>query len=63
MADVFDALTTERPYKRAMSDEEAFAYIERERGHHFDPLCVDAFLAASEKIRQAKHERSALELS
>lgn len=45
VADVFDALTSDRPYKTAMSSGEAFAYIERERGRHFDPVCVDAFLA------------------
>ncbi len=61
IADVFDALTTERPYKTAMTDEEAFAYIAGERGGHFDPLCVDAFLAAGDRIRAAKHERHKLE--
>lgn len=50
IADVFDALTTPRPYKTAMSSEAAFAYIDRERGGHFDPTCVDAFLAAGDRI-------------
>lgn len=57
IADVFDALTTVRPYKTAMTDEEAFAHIARERGRHFDPTCVDAFQAAADRIRAAKHER------
>ncbi|OAS23011.1 two-component system response regulator [Methylobacterium platani] len=57
IADVFDALTTTRPYKTAMTDAEAFAHIVRERGAHFDPACVDAFLAAGDRIRAARHER------
>lgn len=41
LADVFDALTSVRPYKRAWSLDEAVDYIRRERGRHFDPLLVD----------------------
>ncbi|MBD0383614.1 HD-GYP domain-containing protein [Paenibacillus sedimenti] len=44
LADFFDALTHERPYKRAWSIEEAVEEIERQRGVHFDPQVVDAFL-------------------
>ena len=43
VADVFDALTSERPYKRAWSVEEATAYIEKEKGKHLDPTLVDHF--------------------
>jgi len=43
VADVFDALISERPYKEAWSIESAFSYIENGRGKHFDPECVDAF--------------------
>ena len=46
VADVFDAMTTERPYKRALSSASAIEYLEKERGGHFDPACVDAFLSA-----------------
>jgi putative two-component system response regulator len=45
VADVFDALTSERPYKKAWSLEEACRYLEEGRGKHFDPLCVEALLA------------------
>ncbi len=45
VADVFDALTSERPYKRAWPLEEAVRYLEEGRGGHFDPLCVEALLA------------------
>jgi len=45
VADVFDALTSERPYKKAWPVEKAQALLIEERGRHFDPACVDAFLA------------------
>ena len=44
VADVFDALTQQRPYKEAWSVSEAIAEIDRQRGRHFDPALVDAFL-------------------
>jgi putative two-component system response regulator len=44
VCDVFDALTSERPYKRAWSPQEALTLIRDERGKQFDPEIVDAFL-------------------
>ena len=44
VADVFDALTSERPYKHAWPVAEAVGEIVRCRGGHFDPQIVDAFL-------------------
>lgn len=44
LADVFDALTNDRVYRKAMPLEEALAEIELQRGRHFDPEMVDAFL-------------------
>jgi putative two-component system response regulator len=44
LADVFDALTTVRPYKKAWLVTEAVEEIVRCRGQHFDPQMVDAFL-------------------
>lgn len=44
LADVFDALTSERPYKKAWSVEDAVELITSERGQHFDPNLVDLFL-------------------
>ena len=41
LADVFDALTSVRPYKRAWTLEETLDFIRKERGRHFDPLLVD----------------------
>ncbi|WP_368759022.1 response regulator [Pseudomonas aeruginosa] len=50
LADVFDALTCVRPYKRAWSAEEALDFIIHERGQHFDPELVDAFLGCLSEI-------------
>lgn len=44
VADVFDALTSERPYKKAWSLERSVAYLRGNEGGHFDPRCVEAFL-------------------
>ncbi len=49
VCDVFDALITERPYKRAWSLEEARAEITAQRGRHFDPAVVDAFFAVIDR--------------
>jgi putative nucleotidyltransferase with HDIG domain len=46
VADVYDALTSDRPYRKAMSPFEAKDIIEKGRGTDFDPAVVDAFLAA-----------------
>jgi two-component system response regulator RpfG len=50
LADVFDALTSERPYKSAWSNAEAFRYVREQSGKHFDPACVDALLANEVRI-------------
>ncbi len=43
VADVFDALVSERPYKNAWSTQAALDYMESHRGKHFDPEILDAF--------------------
>lgn len=43
VADVYDALTSDRAYRKAMSREEAMAFLREHRGTHFDPVCVDAW--------------------
>jgi response regulator RpfG family c-di-GMP phosphodiesterase len=45
VADVFDALTSARPYKPAWDFARAFAMLESGAGSHFDPVCVRAFVA------------------
>ncbi|MBM9615928.1 response regulator [Desulfobulbus rhabdoformis] len=54
LADVFDALTTPRVYKRAWSIEEATKLIFEQRGKHFDPAVVDAFQAELQSFIQIK---------
>jgi two-component system response regulator RpfG len=50
IADVYDALTSVRPYKEAWESERAFEYLLAQRGKHFDPRLVEAFLAAKEQV-------------
>lgn len=54
IADVFDALTSVRPYKRAWSEDEAVELLVREKGKHFDPRLVDLFLAQLPAIREVR---------
>jgi putative nucleotidyltransferase with HDIG domain len=49
LADAWDAMTTDRPYHRGLSTEEAFAQIRDGRGTQFAPSVVDAFLAAARR--------------
>jgi PAS domain S-box-containing protein/putative nucleotidyltransferase with HDIG domain len=44
VVDVFDALTSDRPYRKAWPRDEAIEYIRKESGSHFDPDMVHAFL-------------------
>lgn len=50
VADVFDALTSSRPYKRAWSLEDAVQFLKNQSGIYFDPKCVDAFLNAWDDV-------------
>ncbi|HEY3841947.1 MAG TPA: HD domain-containing phosphohydrolase [Acidimicrobiales bacterium] len=49
IADVYDALRSERPYKRAFTFEESVAILRESRGTHFDPELLDLFIADLEK--------------
>ena len=60
VADVFDALTSERPYKRAWPTEQAVDLIRKESGNHFDPELVECFLSALPIIEARKAEFSEL---
>ncbi|MFT3812822.1 MAG: response regulator [Acidovorax sp.] len=44
IADVFDALTSERPYKKAWAAQDALAEIQAQAGRHFDPALVERFV-------------------
>ncbi|OIQ52238.1 Cyclic di-GMP phosphodiesterase response regulator RpfG [Pseudodesulfovibrio hydrargyri] len=54
LADVFDALTSRRPYKEAWPEDEACAHIREQRGKHFDPELTDLFLDNLETLREIK---------
>jgi two-component system response regulator RpfG len=56
VADVYDALTSRRPYKAAWLSEEAFKYLQAHRNSHFDPVLVDAFLNVREDALAIQEE-------
>ena len=59
VVDCFDALTSDRPYRRRMTDEQALEDHRDRRGTMYDPLVVDAFVAAYQRIMPAPDDRSA----
>ncbi len=58
IADVFDALTSERPYKAAWKVEEAVALLEEQAGKHFDPELIPLFIQELPQILEIKAEFS-----
>ncbi len=52
LADVYDALISERPYKHAFSHADAVKMIVEERGEHFDPDIVDAFIGCCDEFKK-----------
>ena len=58
VADVFDALTSERPYKKAWTVEAAAEHLRACAGTHFDPRCVDALLSQWPQVLQVKEQFS-----
>lgn len=56
VADVFDALTSERPYKKAWDVDRALAFLLENAGIHFDPCCVEAFQAQWNDVLAIKNE-------
>jgi putative two-component system response regulator len=57
IADVYDALTTERPYKPAYSHEQAMKIIYQESGTHFDPHLIEIVRRHEEEFRQVAAAR------
>ncbi len=55
VADVFDALTSERPYKKAWSNEQATQMLREGKGTHFDPACVEAFFTDFDQVMSIKN--------
>ena len=54
VADVFDALTSERSYKKVWDDESAKLLIRSQAGLHFDPQCVDAFFRGWDEVMKIR---------
>jgi two-component system response regulator RpfG len=52
VADVYDALISPRPYKRAWTTDDAEDYLHKHAGSQFDPICVEAFFERLETITQ-----------
>jgi two-component system response regulator RpfG len=50
VADVYDALTSVRPYKHEWSKEQALEYLIANKGQHFDPDCIESFVSQFNKI-------------
>lgn len=56
LADVFDALTMERPYKKAWSDERSFEFIESQMGRKFDPKLAQGFVDSRDQVLEIKNK-------
>ena len=59
IADVFDALTTERPYKKAFPIDQSLEILKQRRGTHFDPDVFDAFFSIEEEILSIRRKYDA----
>ena len=58
LADAFDAMTSDRPYRKGMAPEVAFSEIEKGAGRQFDPCFAAAFLAIREAILREMRDQS-----
>jgi len=56
IADVFDALTSERPYKKAWSEERALTLLREESGRHFDPELIPHFFNSLSRVRDIQQK-------
>lgn len=56
VADVYDAVRSERPYKKALSHEQAVAILRDSCGSHFDPQIVDIFLSCDAQVQNIRHQ-------
>ena len=55
IADVFDALGSDRCYKKAWSEEDIFKLLKNEKGKHFDPVLIDLFFENVDKFRKIRN--------
>jgi putative two-component system response regulator len=56
IADAFDAIGSQRPYKKALPVEKSLEIIKNSRGTHFDPDAVDAFFIIKDEILSIKEQ-------
>jgi putative two-component system response regulator len=56
IADVFDALTSERPYKKAWEVDDALDFIRKEKGEHFDPELLESFINVIPEILRIREK-------
>ncbi|MBI1917492.1 MAG: HD domain-containing protein [Planctomycetes bacterium] len=59
VADAFDAMTSDRPYRKALPLDHAFAELLTKAGTHFDPVCVNAFVALRPQVEAVHRQRHA----
>lgn len=60
VADAFDAMTSDRPYRRALPLDVAFSELVKKAGAHFDPACANAFVAQRAKVEAIWRSEQAL---
>jgi len=56
VADVYDAIRSARPYKKAQSHAQAAAFLQECRGRHFDPHIVDVFLSCDAEVQSIRYQ-------
>jgi HD-GYP domain-containing protein (c-di-GMP phosphodiesterase class II) len=56
VADAFDAMSSDRPYRRGMPDEKLDAIFREGAGRQWDPTVIDAFFSIRDEVRQAAHD-------
>ncbi len=61
VVDCYDALTSDRPYRRALTREQATAVLTERRGSQYDPRVVDTFIAARDRLIDASDSRALAE--
>ena len=55
IVDIWDAMSSDRPYRKALDENTIIEYIQEQKGLHFDPLVVDAFLVVMNEEKQSEN--------